>query len=99
MSRRAVLFFFALMQAHVIVSLAIGPTMICQERCPEDGPDGRCPPACLSCPASTHTPAPVFACTPVKPAEVREPVPSVSSVQPLDPEPADIFHVPKRLLA
>jgi len=99
MFRRAVLFSFALMQAQVMVSLAIAPTTICPERCANDGPDGRCPPACLSCSPSTHTAAPVFACPPVTPAVVREPVPWIASVRPADPEPADIFHVPKRLLA
>ncbi|MFN8545557.1 MAG: hypothetical protein U0807_15310 [Candidatus Binatia bacterium] len=99
MSHRAVLFLFAMMQAQVMVSLAIAPTMICPERCADDGPDGRCPPACPSCAPSTHTAALGLACVPVTPAVVRERVPSVAILRPTDPEPADIFHVPKCLLA
>ena len=45
---RVVLFICALMQAQVIVSVALSPTTICPERCDDDGADGRCPPACLS---------------------------------------------------
>src|SRR5437879_9430259 len=54
---RVLLFLFAVMQAQVIVSLALVPSTICPERCQDDGPDGRCPPACLSCASSAH-PAP-----------------------------------------
>jgi hypothetical protein len=96
---RALLFVFAIMQAQVMVSLAIVPTTICPERCADDGPDGRCPPACPSCPSSAHTPAPALACTPVTPTEFREAMPRVASLRPDEPEPGDILHVPKRLLA
>ena len=96
---RALLFVFAIMQAQVMVSLAIVPTTICPEHCADDGPDGRCPPACPSCPSSTHTAAPVLACAPVTPTVFREPMPPVASLRPGEPEPGDIFHVPKHLLA
>jgi hypothetical protein len=96
---RALLVLFAIMQAQVVVSLAIAPTIVCPEHCAHDGPDGRCPPACPSCPPSTHTAAPVLACAPPTPPVVGEPVPSLASLRPTEPEPGDIFHVPKRLLA
>jgi hypothetical protein len=96
---RALVFLLAVVQAPAIVSLAVAPTAICPERCPDDETDGRCPPACASCPASTHTVAPVLAAAPVAPAVVRQPVAAVASRSPAEPEPRDIFHVPKRLLA
>ncbi len=96
---RATLLLFALMQAQVIVPLVIAPTMICPERCADDGPDGRCPPACVSCTPSTHTAAPVAAWADVTPSVVRECVPAVTMLRPVDPEPRTVFHVPKRLLA
>ena len=96
---RALLFLFAVMQAQVVVTLAIAPTTVCPERCADDGPDGQCPPACLSCPPSSHTAAPVLACVPVTPTVRGEPVPTVASLRPAEPEPGDIFHVPKPRLA
>jgi hypothetical protein len=96
---RVLLFVLGIMQAQVMVTLAIAPTMICPERCDDDAASGHCSPACLSCSSSTHTAAPVVASAPVTPTLLREPVRSATSTRPGDPDPGDIFHVPKRLLA
>jgi hypothetical protein len=96
---RALLFIFAMMQAQVVVSLAIAPTTVCPERCADDGPDGQCPPLCLSCPSSSHTAAPVLASVVAVPTVRREPLPAGATLRPTEPEPGDIFHVPKCLLA
>jgi hypothetical protein len=95
---RALVFVFAMMQAQVVVSLAMAPTTICPERCPDDGPDGQCPPACVTCPASAHTATPVTAGVVAIPIVRREPVPPIATVPPAEPEAGDIFHVPKHLL-
>ena len=71
----------------------------CPEGCPDDGPDGQCPPVCPSCPVSSHTAAPGRSPGLASPAVQREPLPVRSAMRPSEPEPADIFHVPKRLLA
>ena len=96
---RVLLFLFAVMQAQVIVSVALVPSTICPERCQDDGPDGRCPPACLSCPSSAHPAPPLPAPLVTVPYVHREALPVVANALPPQPEPADIFHVPKRLLA
>jgi hypothetical protein len=96
---RALLLVFALMQAQVVVVLAAVPTTVCPERCADDGPDGRCPPVCLGCPSSSHTPAPAGARVPLVPAARHEPVPCVADRGPAEPEPREILHVPKALRA
>jgi hypothetical protein len=96
---RALVFVFALMQAQVVISLAMAPTTVCPERCPDDGPDGRCPPECVACPPSSHTATPVTACAAAIPTMRGEPVPTIASLPPTEPEPADIFDVPKPSLA
>jgi hypothetical protein len=96
---RIVLFICALMQAQVIVSVALSPTTICPERCDDDGPDGRCPPACLSCAPSAHAPTPLPVPLVTVPSVQRERLAVVATIHPPEPDPADILHVPKHLLA
>ena len=96
---RLVVFICALMQAHVIESIALSPTTICSERCDDDGPDGRCPPGCLSCAPSAHAPTPLPAPPVTVPSVQREWLSVVAALHPLEPDPADILHVPKHLFA
>lgn len=89
----------ALMVAPAVVSIAVAPQTICQERCPDDGPDGRCPPVCPSCIPTGHAVSAAYVATGPAPA-IRSESFSVSAArQPGDPDPHDIFHVPKRSLA
>ena len=89
----------ALTLAHVVVSIAIVPSTICQERCADDGPDGRCPPVCLSCVPTGHAASPVYVAVWPAPAVRHEALTARAAIVPGDPEPHDIFHVPKALLA
>jgi hypothetical protein len=85
------------LHAVFLVMVAFGAP--CLERCPDDGPDDRCPPACMTCPCSPKA-GPTAAAM-----AVRTPAASPSSFvvlvprAPRAPEPGDIFHVPKLLLA
>jgi hypothetical protein len=71
----------------------------CQQRCPDDGPDGRCPPVCAACACAPRSarPGPVAAVAAPSPrAEIlAAPMMRASS----EPDPQEIAHVPKRLLA
>jgi hypothetical protein len=96
---RVLLFVFAVMQAQVVVALAIAPSTICPERCPDDGPDGRCPPVCLTCPLSSHPATPLPARVASVPVVRWEALPRRATVPVTEPEPDRIFHVPKPLLA
>ena len=96
---RVLLFLFAVMQAQIVVSVALVPSTICPERCQDDGPDGRCPPACPSCLSAAHPAPPLPARLVTAPSVHREALPVVANALPPQPEPTDIFHVPKRLLA
>src|SRR2546430_16469342 len=93
---RVLLFLFAVMQAQVIVSVALVPSTICPERCQDDGPDGRCPPACLRCASSAHPRPPLPAPPGTEPPGHREPLPVVATALPPQPEPPAIFHAPTR---
>jgi hypothetical protein len=97
--RRVALLLFALMQAQVIVALAIAPTSVCPEQCPDDEADGRCAPMCSSCASSTHTPRPIPPALVTVPPARHEALPVLVVCGPGDPSPHDIFHVPRRLLA
>ena len=89
----------AVVASQVVFLLIIAFGAPCGEHCPGDGPDGRCPPACVTCPCSPR-PAPSGPALVVDaPAACVEIVPGVTVIAPCEPEPADIFHVPKRLLA
>jgi hypothetical protein len=89
----------ALTIAQVVISLALVPTTICQERCPDDGRDGRCPPVCPSCIPTGHAASPTWGAAWCAPDVRGETFLLGVAATPADPEPRDIFHVPKRLLA
>jgi hypothetical protein len=71
----------------------------CPERCPDDGPDGRCPPLCMTCPCAAHAVRPAPPTGLLAAATTVEPAVAAVSRGPRAPEPRAIFHVPKRLLA
>jgi hypothetical protein len=96
---RVVFFVLVLMRAQVMATLAMAPSTVCPEQCPDDGPDGRCPPVCLSCPASFHSARPITAPVVKAPATRHALLPVLVLGVSSDPAPSDIFHVPKRLLA
>ena len=72
----------------------------CTETCPGDTPDGPCSPVChfCSCCAGPRTIAPMATTMPVFPPSSEAALSGCEQV-PLSPEPGDIFHVPKSLLA
>jgi len=92
-------FLLALALAHVAVSIAVAPRTICQERCPDDGPDGRCSPVCLSCVPTGHAASPAPLSVWSAPDLQHEAIVVSAAEMPGDPEPHDIFHVPKPPLA
>lgn len=72
----------------------------CTEQCPDDAPDGKCPPNCSYCPCCTHVRLQfVEAPTKEAPALVMVPVLERVEAPPLSPEPGEILHVPKASLA
>jgi len=89
----------AVVMAQVVVSIAIAPSRICTERCADDDADGRCPPVCLSCAPAAHPAPPLSASPVVSPLCRDEVVLAAAIVLPREPDPGDIFHVPKRVLA
>jgi hypothetical protein len=88
----------AVVVSQVVFVLTIAFGAPCSERCPDDGPDGRCPPACVTC-ACSPRPATGPALLVVIPPAHIEVVPGVALLTPCEPDPADIAHVPKPLLA
>ena len=90
---------FAVVMVQVVISIAIAPSRICTERCADDDADGRCPPVCLSCAPAAHPAPPRSALPVIAPLCRDETVPAAAIVRPREPEPGDIFHVPKRVLA
>ena len=73
---------------------------VCNQSCPDDAPDGTCPPGCNDCSCCAHV-NPAVAPRPL--VETVEPAmqdaPTFSTALPPSPEPNDILHVPKSLLA
>ena len=99
MRRAALVVFLALLTFDVSdLSSLVGETS-CDESCPTDLPGGQCPPNCHSCSCCSLpqvTPSAIVALVaPLARATswVR------SSADVVAPEPADILHVPKPLLA
>jgi hypothetical protein len=89
----------AVLATQVLFAVTIAFGAPCGDGCPDDGPDGRCPPACVGCPCS---PRPAPAASPlaiVTPPDRVRAVAVVATHAPFEPAPADIFHVPRRLLA
>ena len=96
---RLLAFVLALTVAHVVVSIALVPSTICQERCADDGPEGRCPPVCPTCVPTGHAASPVYVAGWSAPTVRHEALLWGEARVPGDPEPHDIFHVPRPLLA
>jgi len=96
---RVLLLVGTVLVTQVVGSVAIVRGAVCPERCPDDGPDGRCPPSCLSCPCTARPARPVSAPIAETPETRHEAARSPLAVAPRAPEPRDIFHVPKRFLA
>jgi hypothetical protein len=95
---RAVLFSCAVLMSHVVFMATVAFGAPCPERCPDDGPDGRCPPACVACSCSPRPAPSAFPADVAAPPARGEPVPAFVTPAPREAEPSDIFHVPKHLL-
>lgn len=96
--RRPVTSWIAL-AAHVVFLLVVAFGTPCLDDCPDDGPDGRCPPACRTCPCSPKAGPTTVASVIETPAASTGSFAATIVSAPVAPEPRDIFHVPKRLLA
>lgn len=72
----------------------------CSQRCPDDDAQGKCAPDCADCACCPHLRL-SFAVAEMKvSAPVQgDPVPEHRQTEPQSPEPGDILHVPKTLLA
>lgn len=72
----------------------------CPEKCPDDSPDGRCPPACefCGCCAVPRTLPPEVAAAWIGPT-VEQCVCAHVDAAPASAEPHEILHVPKTSLA
>lgn len=103
---RAWLRAFALASVLSIFGQAMGtfaaaaPHHTCEQRCPDDGPDGTCPPFCSDCYCCSYPISVVSSSQP----DPFLPTPSQAKVESsretgLEAEPRDIFHVPKARLA
>jgi hypothetical protein len=76
-----------------------GFTEECDQACAGDV-DGKCPPACHDCTCCLYrTPVPMPVAVTVEAPLLSVPVPEFREVFPPSPEPHDILHVPKRVLA
>lgn len=83
------------------VALATGDVPgACSQSCPDDDSQGQCAPDCTDCACCTHLRSPVLV------VELKLSVPLMGAViperpllVPQSPEPGDILHVPKTLLA
>jgi hypothetical protein len=84
-------------QVAFLVTIAFGAP--CVEGCPDDGTDERCPPLCLTCPCSPRPVSMGRAAATVRPPTRAEVVVASVTLTPREPAPAEIFHVPKPLLA
>lgn len=96
---RSVLLASAVLVSQVAFVLTIAFGAPCLERCPDDGPDGRCPPLCMTCPCSPRPVTVAAKAAIVAPVARGEMLAACVTRTPAEPEPADIFHVPKSLLA
>jgi hypothetical protein len=96
---RGLLFLYVVLMAHAVVSVALVPSTICPETCADDGPDGRCPPVCVSCSVTAHAVSPGYVPRMATPSVRPEAVPAYAALAPRDPGPRAVFHVPKSALA
>jgi hypothetical protein len=90
---------FVTLTVHLVFVLMVAFGGPCLDRCPDDGPDERCPPACWTCPCAPKAGAVAPARALAAPTASASAVEAVVVGPPVGPEPGDIFHVPKRLLA
>ena len=88
-----------LLLGQILFALTIAFGAPCLERCEDDQAEGRCPPACVTCPCSPRLATTGAAPVTVSPATHAAAVIAVALLSPRQPEPDDISHVPKRLLA
>ena len=72
----------------------------CSQSCPDDAPDGSCPPGCNDCSCCAHLNPVVASIVLVETVEgITQDAPVISTSLPPSPEPNDILHIPKSLLA
>jgi hypothetical protein len=95
---RSVFLTCAVVASQIAFCLIVAFGAPCAERCADDGADGRCPPACVTCPCSPR-PASLARTLLVAPPSVAASfVPIDAARLPIQPDPDDIVHVPKTLL-
>lgn len=80
--------------------LSVAAPRSCDEPCPDDGPDRRCPPACAYCACCGHARPAVAASTPaaVTPPAARSIFERAAAALP-SADPRAIDHVPRRALS
>lgn len=67
----------------------------CEQRCPDDGPDGKCAPTCVDCTCCVHVRLAELSAGLASPLPaVRTGVIAAPVVHPSSPEPGEILHVP-----
>jgi hypothetical protein len=72
----------------------------CSQHCPDDGSDGTCAPNCLDCVCCPHLKVMTVASEARSSSPRQAPcIPDREQVAPPSPEPDDILHIPKPLLA
>lgn len=69
----------------------------CTQSCPDDGPDGKCPPGCADCACCGHLVSAVPAGVGLA---VALPSPSIAQIDlaplfPPSPDPTEVVHIPK----
>ena len=88
-----------LVASYLVLVFAIAFGASCSERCADDAADARCAPMCASCACCPHPgPSASLPVVGVSPART-EYLARLVILAPCEPDPADILHVPKRLLA
>jgi hypothetical protein len=98
---------FVLIVASVLLLQAGGAASVaaiddCAGSCPDDDPEGDCPPVCPSCTCVTHAHPPLL--PPRETVALAVQTPTASSFAAVamfvpSPDPREILHVPKALLA
>jgi hypothetical protein len=89
----------ATLAGYLVFLAAVALGGPCPEPCADDAPEGACPPLCMACPCSPRSAPPAAPPVAAQPLARGELVPAPATVAPFEPEPGDIFHVPRRLLA
>ena len=89
----------AVLASYVVFIATVAFGSPCFEHCPDDGADGRCPPMCVTCACAPHPAPPAPVAKAGAPATLHAAIVPPAIRVPGGPEPRDIFHVPKSLLA